>query len=123
MSPKCRFGFGLALLLNASGALAQIDPDLAERNFVQGLRQGSNGQPFGPISDADTAIERGRATLAPIDAATGVKSAATLTARQDGTTWVVEGPPMCPEPGCQSTTIVKLSAEDGRVLYVRHPNK
>jgi len=109
---------GLALI--GSRAFAQNEPSPRDQNFLYGLRQGAT-IPSGPITDTETAIARARALLGPIDAATGVKSAATLTARQDGDVWTVQGPPTCPEPGCESTTIVKLSAKDGHMLYARHP--
>lgn len=96
----------LVLLLSGSAASAQFD---AWRGT-------------GPIADTEAAIARAKIVLAPVDAASNVKTAESLTATREGDIWTVRSPVVCPVPtiACESATVVKLNAKDGSVVYMRH---
>jgi len=74
----------------------------------------------GYVPDAVTAIAIARAVLVPIYGQRRIDAEEPLTARRDGDTWEVEGDPHCPADGrCDTKTVyVKLSAEDGQILFV-----
>jgi hypothetical protein len=77
-----------------------------------------------PISDADTAISRARTLFREMDADLGIQTPEPLSATRDGDVWTVKSPTRCGPTDtflkvCEGN-VLKLSAKDGTVLYVRH---
>lgn len=79
-------------------------------------------QNTGPITSGAEAIARARGIIARLDEASKTPTQGNLTATQEGDIWTVQSPPVCPIETipCASATIVKFSAKDGSVLYMKH---
>ena len=81
--------------------------------------------PSGYVPDAATAIAIARAVLIPIYGEKTIRSEEPLVATRDGSAWLVNGTLPCQReyehtPCLGGTAFVKLSAEDGQIMFVTH---
>jgi hypothetical protein len=79
------------------------------------------------IDDAQTAIAYARPIFGQMDADSGIPTAEPLSATRDGDIWTVKSPSLCGTTdtfvnACEGN-VVKLSAKNGAVLYMRHTAK
>src|SRR4051812_4781758 len=76
--------------------------------------------PKGYVPDAATAIAIARAVLIPIYGAKTIAEEEPLTATRRGNIWRVDGTMNC-RPRCVGGVAeLRLSAKDGRILYLMH---
>jgi hypothetical protein len=79
------------------------------------------------IDDAQTAIAYARPIFGQMDADSEIPTAEPLSATRDGDIWTVKSPSLCGTTdtfvnACEGN-VVKLSAKNGAVLYMRHTAK
>ena len=77
--------------------------------------------PNGFVTNAPTAISIARAVLTPIYGVKVIQNEEPLTATRQGDVWTVKGM-LCPRRNncLRGTAELRLSATDGRVLFVTH---
>lgn len=78
--------------------------------------------PDGFVPNAATATAIARAVLIPIYGEETVRQEEPLVAKRQGEVWTIDGTLQCPKAHtCMGgTATVKLSAKDGRILFVMH---